>query len=107
MNGEAQDYYDVLGVSSAASPADIRKAYRMLQKKHHPDIAGAEVCEANLCNNSCVHVSMKIYLNASEEHDWFLDNRLVSSRIYCSLAICVQPYISPVCYTMIVSAIAH
>lgn len=46
MNGEAQDYYDVLGVSSAASPADIRKAYRMLQKKHHPDIAGAEVCEA-------------------------------------------------------------
>jgi len=30
-------YYDVLQVSSAASPEVIRAAYRALMEKHHPD----------------------------------------------------------------------
>ena len=32
-----RDYYDVLGVSRDAAPEDIRKAYRQLAMKHHPD----------------------------------------------------------------------
>src|ERR1700722_12020037 len=33
-----RDYYDVLGTSKAATEDDIRKAYRALARKHHPDV---------------------------------------------------------------------
>ncbi|MBM4058492.1 MAG: J domain-containing protein, partial [Planctomycetes bacterium] len=34
----AEDYYDTLGVPRTASAEDIRKAYRELARKYHPDL---------------------------------------------------------------------
>src|SRR5215467_5908229 len=34
----AQDYYQTLGVDRKAAAEDIRKAYRKLARKHHPDL---------------------------------------------------------------------
>ena len=33
-----RDYYEVLGIDKSASDADIKKAYRKMAKKYHPDI---------------------------------------------------------------------
>lgn len=33
----AEDYYKILGLDKSASERDIKKAYRTLSKKYHPD----------------------------------------------------------------------
>src|SRR5579862_7949221 len=38
MATKTKDYYGVLGVKKTATADDIRKAFRKLARKHHPDV---------------------------------------------------------------------
>ena len=49
MAEQKRDYYEVLGVDKNADDAAIKKAYRVLAKKYHPDTnAGDPVAEEKL-----------------------------------------------------------
>ncbi len=43
---EKRDYYEVLGLTKGASADDIKKAYRSLAKKYHPDVSQEKDAEA-------------------------------------------------------------
>ena len=44
-----RDYYDVLGIDRNADEKTIKKAYRKLAKKYHPDTnAGMQMPQINL-----------------------------------------------------------
>lgn len=43
---EKRDYYEILGLTKSASADEIKKAYRKLSKKYHPDINKEEGADA-------------------------------------------------------------
>ena len=66
---KAKDYYEVLGVDKNADDETIKKAYRKLAKKYHPDTNAGnaeaekkfkEISEAYaVLSLSLIHISLK------------------------------------------------
>ncbi|KAK9119772.1 hypothetical protein Scep_017865 [Stephania cephalantha] len=53
------NYYELLGVSSDSNPQQIKDAYRKLQKKYHPDVAGQKGHAYTLLLNEAYQVLMR------------------------------------------------
>ena len=51
--------YEILGVSPSASPAEIRRAYLALARRHHPD-AGGDVAQMRLLNEAWAALSPSV-----------------------------------------------
>ena len=65
-----KDPYEVLGVSPSASPDEIKKAYRELAKKYHPD---------NYINNPLSDLANEKMKEINEAYDAILNQRTSSS----------------------------
>ena len=45
---EFKDYYKALEIERTASPEDVRKAYRKLARKYHPDVSKEADAQARM-----------------------------------------------------------
>ena len=71
-------HYDVLGVSSTASASEIKRAYLLLAKKHHPDVV-ANTSDAGSGSGSGVDLNAK-FARISHAYDVLKDP--ASRRLY-------------------------
>ena len=84
---DKRDYYEVLGVSKTASDDEIKKAFRTLAKKYHPDMhPGDKECEEKFKE-----------AQAAEQADsispaWIWE---ISSAIFSAISLAVVPEEEP------------
>ena len=61
MAEQKRDYYEVLGVEKTADDAALKKAYRALAKKYHPDTAKDKASSTEFTRINTAYETLKKY----------------------------------------------
>ncbi|MCR8747269.1 DnaJ domain-containing protein [Romboutsia lituseburensis] len=65
MSSRIEDYYNILGVSKESSEQEIKKAYKELAKKYHPD---------KHVDNDLAHLAEEKFKEINEAYEYFKKN---------------------------------
>src|SRR5258708_6883390 len=69
------DLYGTLGLSSRATPADIKSAYRRLARKFHPDVSASPDANARFAEiNEAYHVLSDPARRFAYDHGQYYDS---------------------------------
>lgn len=69
----AKNYYEILGVDRDATPDEIKKSFRKLAKKYHPDISKEKDAEARMQEINTAYDTLS-HEERKAEYDYALDH---------------------------------
>lgn len=86
IKAKKKDYYSILGVAKNSQEDEIKKAYRNLAKKYHPDVntTGGELYEPNSQKFRDVAEAYAVLSNKTLRLDYDMRNKNFPDQVYNS-----------------------
>lgn len=86
IKAKKKDYYSILGVAKNAQEEEVKKAYRNLAKKYHPDVntTGGELYEPNTQKFRDVAEAYAVLSNKTLRLDYDMRNKNYPEQVFNS-----------------------